>query len=402
MIGIGALGIFAVREDVVAADGRIAPVEDVTFPFADERALGRTALIAGVGIDGPRALRRPAHDLDPAARGIVDEKTVAFERGRRRVDHAHRDARQVRRKVGIQIVDGVRHGDSHAEGNVSTVEFSGGAPRRFYAGKAVRDAYNPPETKRTHRRTPMEWLIAVIAIAVGVPAAAWLMQDSLIFFPQPASSTAHLPAHARRSRSRRRTVPALHGWIAQGSAVPSPTVIYFGGNAEEVSHTLADPHWPREWSIVAVNYRGYGTSEGKPGERDLTSDALTIYDAVAARDGVDGKRIVVFGRSLGTALAAHVAAERPVAGVILVSPYDSPGRHRQPSLPVASGFAAAEAPFRGAGRCASLPRADAHDRGELRLDHSRSALTRAVRRVGGTEALASRAGFRPQLAGGHV
>ena len=127
VIGIGALGIFAVREDVVAADGRVAPVEDVTFPFADERAFGRTALIAGVGIDGPRALRRPAHDLDLAVGGIVDEKTVAFERRRRRVDHAHRDARQVRRKVGIQIVDGVRHGDSRAEGNVSTVEFSGGA-----------------------------------------------------------------------------------------------------------------------------------------------------------------------------------------------------------------------------------------------------------------------------------
>ena len=113
-------------------------------------------------------------------------------------------------------------------------------------------------------------------------------------------------------------------------------------------------------------------------------------------------RIVVFGRSLGTALAAHVAAERPVAGVILVSPYDSLAAIGQPSLPVASGFAAAEAPFRGGGRCASLPRADAHDRGELGYDHSRSALTRAVRRVGGTEALASRAGFRPQLTGGHV
>ena len=183
----------------------------------------------------------------------------------------------------------------------------------------------------------MEWLIAVIAIAIGVPAAAWLMQDSLIFFPQPASSTAHLPAHATPFTVTAADGTRLHGWIAQGSAVPSPTVIYFGGNAEEVSHTLADPHWPREWSIVAVNYRGYGTSEGKPGERDLTSDALTIYDAVAARDSIDGKRIVVFGRSLGTALAAHVAAERPVAGVILVSPYDSLaaiGNHHYPWLPV--------------------------------------------------------------------
>ena len=183
----------------------------------------------------------------------------------------------------------------------------------------------------------MEWLIAVIAIALGVPAAAWLMQDSLIFFPQPTGGMAQLPAHATPLTVTAADGIRLQGWIVQGSTLPSPTVIYFGGNAEEVSHTLADPHWPCEWSIVAVNYRGYGRSEGKPGERELTTDALLIYDAVAARDGIDGKRIVVFGRSLGTALAAHVAAQRPVAGVILVSPYDSlaaVGRHHYPWLPV--------------------------------------------------------------------
>ena len=183
----------------------------------------------------------------------------------------------------------------------------------------------------------MEWLIAVVAIAVGIPAAAWLMQDSLIFFPQPLGSTAHLPAHSAPFAVNSGDGTRLAGWIAQGSAVPAPTVIYFGGNAEEVSYTLADPRWPREWSIVALNYRGYGTSEGKPGERELAADALAIYDAIAARDGVDRNRIVVFGRSLGTALAAHVAAERPVAGVILVSPYDSlaaVGSHHYPFLPV--------------------------------------------------------------------
>ena len=183
----------------------------------------------------------------------------------------------------------------------------------------------------------MEWLIGILAIAVGVPAAAWLMQDSLIFFPQPVGSTAHLPAHSAPLVVKSDDGTHLAGWIAQGSAVPGPTVIYFGGNAEEVSHTLADPHWPRQWTIVTLNYRGYGTSEGKPGERQLAADALSIYDAVAARDGVDRNRIVVFGRSLGTALAVRVAAERPVAGVILVSPYDSlaaVGNHHYPWLPV--------------------------------------------------------------------
>jgi pimeloyl-ACP methyl ester carboxylesterase len=183
----------------------------------------------------------------------------------------------------------------------------------------------------------MEWLLLVAAVIVGVPAAAWLAQDSLIFFPQPLASTAHLPPQAAPLVISADDGTRLAGWILEGDAKPAPTVIYFGGNAEEVSHTLAQPRWPREWSIVAVNYRGYGESQGKPGERELAADALAIYDAVAARGDVDRKRIVVFGRSLGTAVATHVAARRTVAGAVLVSPYDSlsaVGRHHYPFLPV--------------------------------------------------------------------
>jgi pimeloyl-ACP methyl ester carboxylesterase len=183
----------------------------------------------------------------------------------------------------------------------------------------------------------MEWLLIVAAVVIGVPAAAWLAQDSLIFFPQPLSSTAHLPPQAAPLVISAPDGTRLAGWILEASAKPAPTVIYFGGNAEEVSYMLGEPRWPREWSMVAVNYRGYGTSEGKPGARELEADALAIYDAVATREGVDPKRIVVFGRSLGTAIATHVAAERPVAGVVLVSPFDSlsaVGRHHYPFLPV--------------------------------------------------------------------
>ena len=183
----------------------------------------------------------------------------------------------------------------------------------------------------------MEWLVVAVVLALGIPAAAWFAQDRLIFFPQPVASTAHLPAHAEPFAVATADGTTLRGWIARGTTVPAPTVVYFGGNAEEVSWTLADTRWPREWTIVALNYRGYGASEGKPGERELIGDALAIYDAVAARDGIDRTRIVTFGRSLGTALATHLAAERPVAGVVLVSPYDSLaaiGHHHYPWLPV--------------------------------------------------------------------
>ena len=128
------------------------------------------------------------------------------------------------------------------------------------------------------------------------------------------------------------------------------------------------------------------------------ADALAIYDAVAARDGIDRGRIVAFGRSLGTAVAARVAAERPVAGVVLVSPYDSLaaiGRHHYPWLPVSLLLrhrfdALADARVNRMPLLAIV--------GEVGHDHSGRAIARAVRRVGGTEALAGRAARGPQRA----
>lgn len=183
----------------------------------------------------------------------------------------------------------------------------------------------------------MEWLVVAVILALGLPAAAWLAQDRMIFYPQPVASTAHLPARAAPFEVIAADGTVLRGWIARGAAAPAPAVIYFGGNAEEVSWTLADARWPREWSIVALNYRGYGESGGKPGEIALLADGLAIFDAVAATGGIDATRIATFGRSLGTAVATHVAASRPVAAVVLVSPFDSLaaiGRHHYPWLPV--------------------------------------------------------------------
>jgi pimeloyl-ACP methyl ester carboxylesterase len=186
-------------------------------------------------------------------------------------------------------------------------------------------------------RRIVEWLIVVAALVVGIPAAAWLAQERLIFFPQPLTATTHLPAHANTLEVVAEDGTRLSGYELAAGTRPSPMLIYFGGNAEEISWTLADARWPRNWSIAGLNYRGYGRSEGKPGERVLVADALALFDALARRPDVDARRIVVVGRSLGTGVAAQVAAQRPVAGAILISPYDSLveiGRGHYPWLPV--------------------------------------------------------------------
>lgn len=186
-------------------------------------------------------------------------------------------------------------------------------------------------------RKVTELLIAAAALAAGVCALAWWAQERLIFFPQPLGSTAHLPAHTVALDVIAADGTHLAGFLVPGAAVPAPAVIYFGGNAEEASWILAEARWPSDFARIAINYRGYGESEGEPAERALTADALAIYDAIARRPDIDPKRIFVFGRSLGTAVAVHVASARPATGVILASPFDSlvaVGRQHYPWLPV--------------------------------------------------------------------
>jgi fermentation-respiration switch protein FrsA (DUF1100 family) len=184
----------------------------------------------------------------------------------------------------------------------------------------------------------VEWLLALAAVVIGVPAAAaWFAQEHLIFFPQRLMAGAPLPQGTEPLQLRVADGVRLRGWLRRAPVVPAPTFLYFGGNAEEVSWTLADPRWPSGWNVVAVNYRGYGESEGAPGERAIVEDALAIYDTVAARDDVDARRIVAVGRSLGTGVAVQLAAARPLAAAVLASPYDSLvalGKTHYPLLPV--------------------------------------------------------------------
>jgi pimeloyl-ACP methyl ester carboxylesterase len=176
-----------------------------------------------------------------------------------------------------------------------------------------------------------------LGVAIGLPLLAWLLQERMIFFPRPVDSHP-----APRPNLEELTVVAadgakLRGWLIKARDTPAPLVIYFGGNAEEVSWLVEVADKFSGWSLLLLNYRGYGDSEGKPGERQLFEDALTVYDYAMRRTDVAEGRIVAMGRSLGSGVAVHVAAQRPVRGVILVSPYDSlveVARRHYPYLPI--------------------------------------------------------------------
>jgi len=160
-------------------------------------------------------------------------------------------------------------------------------------------------------------ILIVAAIAafmyVALCLVVFLGQRSLIYYPQPRSgaddnTTLTLAVDNARVLVTTRPRKALDA------------VIYFGGNAEDVSRslpTLADAFPER--SLFALNYRGYGGSTGKPSEPALIADALNLFDRVH----VDHPHIIVIGRSLGSGVAIHVASVRPAERLVLVTPYDS-------------------------------------------------------------------------------
>ena len=175
--------------------------------------------------------------------------------------------------------------------------------------------------------------LAVVVLAIiGNPVLLYLIQDRLIFHPLPVNEGNRQLIKERYASVQEVTVVSsdgtkLQGWFQRTrAAAKAPLLIYFGGNEEDVSYLPARDDRVEGWSLLIVNYRGYGLSEGKPGEEAFFRDALAIYDAFARRDDVDAKRVAVMGVSLGSGVATYLAAHRPVQAVILVTPYDSIAR----------------------------------------------------------------------------
>lgn len=164
------------------------------------------------------------------------------------------------------------------------------------------------------------------ALVVGVPLVVYLAQDALVFHrqPTPESRRADIARNVPQAASLFLTAAdgtRVHAWYLKSGP---RLVIYFGGNAEDVSWMLepARAATPAV-SWLLIDYRGYGQSAGSPSEKALVADALALYDYAVILPGVDPKRIHAFGRSLGSGVAVALAAQRRLAGLVLATPYDS-------------------------------------------------------------------------------
>lgn len=163
---------------------------------------------------------------------------------------------------------------------------------------------------------------------VGFTAAIAASQRRLVFNPTIKREVASPRSSGHRTRLvtlRANDGTRLSGWLMKPAVVGAhPAVVYFGGRSEEVSWVARDAGklFPG-MTVLAVNYRGYGDSQGDPAENHMVEDGCMLFDWLAARSHVDPTRVAVVGRSLGSGVAVQVAMQRPVHSVVLITPYDS-------------------------------------------------------------------------------
>jgi fermentation-respiration switch protein FrsA (DUF1100 family) len=186
-------------------------------------------------------------------------------------------------------------------------------------------------------RSMIVFLLVVAGCYAALGAVIYVSQRSLLF-PGAAMGTGEPPTRPAWGSSvliqtgDGETLHALHS-PAQNDR---PSLLFFLGNADSIDHYgfLADALSRQGIGLLALSYRGYGGSTGRPTEAGLLADGLAAYDWLSA---AGQEPVVLLGQSLGSSVAVHVASERGARGLILVSAFDSAlalARSVYPFLPV--------------------------------------------------------------------
>ncbi len=159
-----------------------------------------------------------------------------------------------------------------------------------------------------------------IVFYLGLAIYAFFFSDGAIFQPHPSSykDTAEI---LKLTSTNGNKISALY----LPNAHAKFTLLVSHGNAEDLDD---DRDWLEKlrragFSVFAYDYQGYGTSEGKPSEQALYDDANAAYDYLATKLQTAPDHIIIFGRSVGSGPAVHIAARRPAAGVVLQSGFVS-------------------------------------------------------------------------------
>ena len=130
----------------------------------------------------------------------------------------------------------------------------------------------------------------------------------------------------------------IHGWFVPQEN-PRATLLFLHGNGGNISHRLEKLAMYHQLGLAVfiIDYRGYGLSNGKPSEEGTYRDAEAAWDYLNKVRSIDGQHIIMYGESLGGAVAAWLATQHQPGALILESVFTSVmdmGRHYYPYLPI--------------------------------------------------------------------
>jgi fermentation-respiration switch protein FrsA (DUF1100 family) len=190
-----------------------------------------------------------------------------------------------------------------------------------------------------------EFILALGGVYFLILIAAYLFQSRFVFFPDrvlagdPGDVGLGFEEVWLDSGGQR-----IHGWFipaepAEAAEAPRATLLFCHGNGGNIGHRLDSikQFHDLRLSVLIFDYRGYGQSEGKPGERKTYQDARAAWDYLTGDRGLRPDEIVLFGRSLGGAVAIELATETDPMALVIESSFTSAidmGARLYPWLPI--------------------------------------------------------------------
>ncbi|CAF0998244.1 unnamed protein product [Adineta ricciae] len=163
-------------------------------------------------------------------------------------------------------------------------------------------------------------IIMILVLIFGILSSLYGLQDMLLYQPNEPDTARTIVQTPELFHMEYETIiietadnEKLHGYLLtqMRQSEECATLIFFHGNAGNIGHRLQNAHLLYRTcniNILLFDYRGYGKSTGIPSESGLYTDAQAVYDFVRSRNDLNQGRIILFGRSLGGAVALHLAA----------------------------------------------------------------------------------------------
>lgn len=174
-------------------------------------------------------------------------------------------------------------------------------------------------------------LVAIVLLAVGTyvgfAAHIYFTQDKLIYFPerrvQITPDQVSLPYDPVTLASSDGVT--LHGWYITAAARPRATVLYLHGNSGNIGNCLETARQLvlLGLNVLVIDYRGYGESTGTPSEQGMYDDAEAAWRYLRDTRHVDAQEIVIYGHSLGGAVASWLAAKHTPGALIVEAAFTS-------------------------------------------------------------------------------